>query len=532
LKAVAREKRRGGSLAYVLVISTLAFLVAFVLAGTTSAHLQFANRVSRSQRARLLAEAAVAQAVSNLQNDPDFGSLGQSLRLELPGNPPGSEGYLGFDPAHEVFSTYNLQSDTSRPGYGQRAVPPYSVHLVGAGSCLGVSRKVEAIVTLPPFPYAIASSGPIISDGELLVGSLNGSETAGPITPETLSPAHLASNDSNAASIQLGPRTIVVGDVRSVGGMELSDGVVIKGQTLAYGQPVALPEVPLQSYDPELAQSGFQELPSEMTDATIQGTARVAGDLTVYGELRLDQAKLYVDGRLTVRGPLSGQGLVVASEGATIYTGARIAGGQAVLLSGDDVLIKGGGPLGSFFQGMVYCEGGFEASDITVVGSFVSRGEGAEVRLSNARVLGDSSVTSWTPTLVQTFHFVAGQRNNEPAVQVAGPTTDSFTIQVRVQNREDGPVWTVDDPRDGTTQVFRTAHAAARQVAVVANAIARDLRQRQGGGGDNLVAAAETLEAALTRLAEELAEESGQGFDINQFLSLSDRLRVVLWREL
>ena len=147
------KQRRGGTLAYVLVLSTLAFLAAFVLAGTTSAHLSFANRSSRVLRARLLAEAAVTRAVCQLQADPQWGSHGESLQVSLPGNPEGAGGRLSFDPGQPAFSTFNLEQDTARPGYGQRLVPARSAHLVGEGSCLGVTRCVEAIVTLPPYPY-------------------------------------------------------------------------------------------------------------------------------------------------------------------------------------------------------------------------------------------------------------------------------------------------------------------------------------------------------------------------------------------
>lgn len=524
--------RRGASLVFVLVVATLGFLAAFVLAGSTSAHLSFAQRSSRVVRARLLAEAAVTRAVAELQQDPLYGQAGASITVTFPGDPPGAHGRLTFAEGGGFSSTYNLDSDTSRPGAQGRLVPPHSVHLIGEGECLGVLRRVEAIVTLPPYPYALASSGPIVSDGELLVGSLDESSSSDLVTPESLAPAHLASNHPDPSSISLGPRTTVVGDVRSVGGLELSQGVVIKGQTLAYGEPVALPEIPLESYDPRQGQTGYQQLPSELTEATISGAARADGDLTVYGELTLDQGKLYVDGHLTVRGPLSGRGLIVASQGASLYTGARITGGEAVLLSGGDVLLQGGGPLGSFFQGMVYAEGSFQASDITVVGSFISRGEGAGVRLRNARVLGNPELTSWEPSLSHTFHFAPGPKRNEPAIRIAGPAPGSFAISVRLIS-DDGQVRiAIDDPRGGPTRTFSSWHPAARQVAVLANDLGRELLAGQGGGGTNLVAAAESLEETLRRLQEQLSDRGEIGFDLNRFLSLSDRLRVTLWREL
>lgn len=533
MRSDRRAKRRGGSLAFVLVVATLGFLCAFVFAGSTSAHLAFSRRSSRVTRARTLADSVVTRALAELQQNVEFGQNGEALRVTLPGNPDGSAGELTFAPGATVYSTYNLDSDTSRPGYGGRLVPPHSVHVVGEGRCLDLTQRVEAIVTLPPYPYAIASSGPIESDGELLVGSLDAESAGGTIAVENLLPAHLASNDPVDSSITLGPNSTVMGDIRSVGGLRLSDGVVVKGQTLSYGEPVALPEIPLQEYDPEGRQPGYQVLPSEVTDATISGTARSEGDLTIYGELVLDEGKLYVDGHLTVRGPISGKGVVVAKEGADLYTGARLTDGHAVLLSGDDVRLRGGGPLGSFFQGLVYSEGSFQAEDITVVGSFISRGEGAGVKLSNARVLGETDYTTLEPSASVTFHFVQGERRNEPAVQVAGPTADSFSVEVTIKNSPDGPEIEVLDPIDRTSRICTSYHTAARQIAVVANKFARQL-EGQGvipGSGRNLVAAAETLEATLTRRAQEL-ESSEAEFDLNRFLGVADRLRVTLWREL
>lgn len=529
-----REGSGGGSLAFVLVVTTLAFLTAFVMAGSSSAHLSFANHSSRGLRARLLAEATLTRAVAELQNNVDWGNGGESLQVSLPGSPAEAFGRLTFlEEADQPHSTYNLSSDTSRPGFGGRLVPPHSVHLVAEGNCLGATRRLEAVVSLPPYPYAIASAGPIESDGELLVGSLSEPPSGAAITADDLAPAHLASNHPEENSVRLGPKTVVVGDVRSAGGVVLGQGALIKGQTLAYGQPVALPEVPLERYDPELSPSGYQTLPTELADTTLQGSARADGDLTVYGELNLQQAKLYVNGHLTVRGPISGDGLIVARQGATIYTGARIAGGQSVLLSGDDVQLRGGGPLGSFFYGMVYTEGGFDATDISVVGSFIARGEDAGVKLTNARVLGDSGATSWVPSSSHSFHFVPGQQSHEPAVQMAVPTQDSFAIVARVVLQNGRLEYQVDDPLSGQTRSYSSVQPAARAIATSANQMARQMVESGAQGtGRNLVSTARTLEETLQQLAQETQESAGQGFDLNQFLSIADRMRVTLWREM
>lgn len=533
-KALRCSPVAGSSLALVLVVTTLAFLAAFVMAGSTSAHLGFTNKASQSLRARNLAEAAITQAVAALQADPDFGKSDETIQIVFPENPEGSEGLVSFDPEAPVYSTYNLDADNSRPGFHGRLVPPQSVHIVGVGRCREATRTVETIVSLPPYPYAIASSGPIESDGELLVGSIDPEAGSGIISAEDLRPAHLASNDPAATSVQLGADTTIIGDVQSVGGLRLTDGAVIKGQTLAYGQPVALPEIELGTYDPEGGASSYQELPPYLTDTTIHGVAKAPGDLAVFGDLDLNQGKLYVEGHLTVRGQILGQGLVVARKGAEIFTGARISGGQAVLLSGGDVSIQGGGPLGSFFQGLVYTEGHFQARDITVVGSFISRGDGSGVKLSNARVLGDVSQTSWEPGVSTSFYFVASGSRNEPAIRVSGPTEGSFSIEVRLTEADGEVSYGVTDPQSAEVKTFKSLNAAVRHIALLANDTARLMRldKEPTSEGKNLVAAAETLEESLTNLSDTLRSDTSEGFDINRFLSLAERLKVTHWREI
>ncbi len=529
---------RGASLAFVLVVTALGFLAAFVLAGTSSAHMGFANRVSQDQRARNLAEAAIAEALAHLQEDPSYGQAQETVTVTLPGLPPGAGGTVSFQTvAPDPFSTYNLQSETARPGFRGRTVPAHSVHLVGVGTCGTSERMIEVIATLPPYPYAIASAGPIESDGELLVGAVNNLSETTVWTPEDLLPAHLASNDPNETSIVLGPLTTVVGDVRSVGGLNLEAGAVVKGQTLAYVEPVALPELPLSEYDPALQGSGYQELPPVLSDTTIVGTARSSEDLNIFGDLTLDNSKLFVDGHLRVQGRILGQGLVVAKHGATIANGARISGGQAVLLSGGDVSLRGGGPMGSFFQGLVYAEGEFEARDITVVGSFISRGENARVRLKNARVLGDPQQSVYQPSQGGNFHFVPTGEAHRPAEQVDSPIAGSFTIRVEVQaqHQNGNLIFSITHPITGEVSTSQNLQSAAVAITTMANDIARESNPTTTTGPakqKNLVATSKTLHESLQDLVT--AQESGSqdGFDLNRFLSVAERMRVTLWREL
>ncbi|MCA9791095.1 MAG: hypothetical protein KC910_04840, partial [Candidatus Eremiobacteraeota bacterium] len=76
---------RGASLATALVVGSLAFLAAFILAGSSFAELGYAQRISNERRALGLAESATQMAVARLLQDQNFGKSGEQLQLELAG---------------------------------------------------------------------------------------------------------------------------------------------------------------------------------------------------------------------------------------------------------------------------------------------------------------------------------------------------------------------------------------------------------------------------------------------------------------
>lgn len=478
---------RGATLAFVLVVVTLSLVTAFILAGTSTAHLGFAKASSDRLRARNLAHASVQKALARLLEDPTFGLRGEGLEITLPGDPSTSFGYLTFSGTSDrSHSTYNLNRDNSVPGFHERVVPAHSIHLVGVGCSGGASRTVEAIVQLPPFPYALASSGPIESSGDLIVGSLDTQSTGDPSTDDLL-PAHLASNYTGDSSVVLRGDSMVVGDLRSTGGFELEDSVVVKGQKLPFGDPVSLPKIDVYQYDPAQSGNSYQELPAFTSGLKLKGIARSAGDLSVLGDLDLDNATLYVDGKVTVLGAVVGQGMLISTQGVEIRNGARMAGGNhAVLLSGGDVAISGGGSSDAFFEGFVYTEGQFVAGNVTVVGSFVSQGERARVILSNVRVLGDPTKTKWDRPERRGLKISQGTGEGE----VAG-----------------GESVASDDEEDGQFSL-------------------------SGADGDTLYLDLDLDLNTNSTTRPPSGGSPGDGFDLSRFLGSSEQMRVVLWKEL
>src|SRR5205085_2210527 len=111
---------------------------------------------------------------------------------------------------------------------------------------------------------------------------------------------------------------------------------------------------------------------------TMQGqnhTTASIPDLTVQGDLILNQALLYVKGNLTVQGGLTGSGIVVVL-GSTTVTGATdvAAGNLVALVAMGNVTLIGNAGVKNYFQGLVYTRGTFSASNVTIAGTFVTGG--------------------------------------------------------------------------------------------------------------------------------------------------------------
>lgn len=377
--------RRGLGLASVLVCAALLFLVAFVLLATALASRSLVGKAEEHTRARNLAEAAVYRAIVRLRQDPLFGSRpADMITVTLPGDAEGATGTLQFTGADA--STNNLQGDVARPGWRQRPVPGGTALLVGTGRCGSTELRVPVLVQRSAFPFVLASEGPLLSTGATRVGTLATGTRA------ELLPGDLASNAAVETAVQLGDRSWIGGDVRSAGGIVLAPQAQVQGRTFTYGEKVKLPEIDLDRYDPLLQGIPFQNLPILLGNEVLAGPSRCSTDLVVQGRLTLEGATLFVAGNLTITGGLRGSGLVVVKGSTTIGGGAQLESDRhAVLLSAGDVKLQGLNAGASSFHGLVYTEGGFAADHITLVGTFVARGDRGTV-LDSAQVLFDPEV--------------------------------------------------------------------------------------------------------------------------------------------
>lgn len=381
--------RRGTSLATAILLGALAVTLGFTVAGVSFSHLSVSARLSNVQHARNLAEAAVAQAIERVVSNQGeyFKSAPLDLSVTLPGT-PGGIGVLTFDPAQAAsldipVSTYNMESDQSKLGHGGRVVPKRSIHFVGTGTCNGVVRRVEAILHVPVYKWALSSEGQLSSDGELIVA---GAEHRDDVLPsvqarlDELLPGHIASNYTEGPpSLDLTATTqvFVKGDARAAGPVNLGANATVEGEVKANAGETDLPAIDLADFDPNLF-GAPQGLPDPLPPDLMLGKGglfRYNGDVVV-NELRMPHdgtgVLLWVDGDLVVNGGMNGVGAVFATGNITIRGAGQtnvVADNVCAVVAGGDLTVEGTDRNGSFFQGVVATGGNATFRDVTVLGT-------------------------------------------------------------------------------------------------------------------------------------------------------------------
>lgn len=394
--------RRRGNLLTVITWGGLLAALGFALAGLSVQHLSAMTIHSNRQEAQNLARSVVSKAIERLLSDPTFCKTpqpGQILKVELQGSRPGAVGLLSFHQGTAgdnqiAYSVNNLKGTQPVPGANNRPVAPAQAQLIGEGRSGGSVRKVVAVLAVPPFPYAIAAAGPVSAQGGLTLGALEAAPEGDLPADAPLFPADLLSNFPGSQAIFLGANTRIAGDVKAAGGVDLDPNapegsIRVEGTIKSGAAPEALPKIPLSDYDPQ--NKPFTALNSEVysNPLRVAGVMRRQGGLRADNGLALDSGLLFIDGDLTVHGGLSGKGVVVCTGKVTLDGQNHLESGNGVaLLAGKDLSITGQDSDSSYFQGLVYTEGTFQANRVSIVGTLIAAGRNDEpVTLVRSRVL-------------------------------------------------------------------------------------------------------------------------------------------------
>lgn len=404
---------KGVGLANTLVVITIIVTLAFTVASVSFSHLSVSTRLSNAEVARNRAESVVAMAIDRVITDreasnPDFAG---TVTLPVPASEPPGSGVACFDPLQAQaqlipHSTNNITADVSKIGDLGRVVPAHGIHVIGVGRCNGVERRIEAILLIPKFPFSIASSGRITSNGGLKVVSLDDlSLLAGgglsSIPPDQVNPGDIASNSNDASqAMQLqGTGIHITGDARAVGGIDYDTStVVVDGSILPNSDKTYLPKLNLSDYDPA-SKPGLVTVSGNQSNLTVDNWTRSSGDLFVSGGLKLDSGVLYVDGNLSVNGGISGKGAVIATGNVEVFGGGvQTSDNVAAILAGQGLKLQANQADQAQIKGLIYTEGDLTADWVTLGGAAVANagGAGSQVSLNNVDLAYNESSTELT----------------------------------------------------------------------------------------------------------------------------------------
>ncbi|MCE7872436.1 hypothetical protein DYH09_18940 [bacterium CPR1] len=404
-----RKHRRGVGLGTVLVVVALVGTLGMALAGVSVQHLSLMARSLNRSQALDLARSAMAMGLERVLTDNAYGTRpGEDTTLTFTDS-LGQKGQLTFDQGKAgqlkiPYSINNLNGTGPVPAYDGDVIPHKSVHLVAVGKTRsGVTRSVEVMLRLPPYPYAAASDFSIDASG-IIVGGLDPGAPLG-MPRGRLRPASIFSNAKGRHAVKLGDRSTVAGDLLAQGEIEVDRGASVAGQVREQQEPRDLPKIKIEDYDPIVKGRPYFPMDGVYPDGlTFTGELRREGDLTIEGSMGLQGAVMFVDGAVNIAGALTGKGVLVATGNITINDHAELSAQDRVaLISKKKLTLKGGGYRSSLIQGMLYSEGGFEADQLTLRGVLIARDGGhnsgkPEVKLTNSRVIKDNGIVSVTLT--------------------------------------------------------------------------------------------------------------------------------------
>ncbi len=370
-------RRRGASLATVLLLLAVLSVLVFTVAQSSILHLFFSTEVDSRQHARNLAESAIARALAEVLQNETYGATHQpGQAITVTGPVAGSTGYLSFNQGEasgqgSPYSTNNLAGAGSVPG-DHCAVPRGVLHLMGTGRVGQVVQTVEVMYYRPPYPKGLASSGPIAAEALSLMGLPAGVPYPG--QPADRLPGSLFSNNRGTPAIDLKAGSDITGDVASPGTISLQPGVRVAGEVRPGSGPQPIPDFDLAAMVGRAKTvAGTKYIEGVVGPQTVDWYTGSTTGVTIGGDLTLDNGVLWVDGSLTVQGAIKGKGVVLARDRITLIGGASFRADNAVALAcGQELDLRGGGQADHFFQGVLYSEKSIQASDLTVLGCAVA----------------------------------------------------------------------------------------------------------------------------------------------------------------
>ena len=399
-----RLRSTGMTIGTVLLLVTVGSLAVFTMVAMAFFHMRFSNVVVNQRSARNIAESALSTALTKVWESDKYGVTRDTTdTIHITSTTDeAAEGFLAFNEADASrlgvpYSTNNFESEKAVEGGNGRTVPDSTVHLVAVGKCRGAQYKAEILYYVPPYPNALASSGPVVSTGGLLVAGIPTLEKAASMGPsgikvDKLEPGHILSNAKGKKAIYLGPDSSVRGDVVAVGSIEVVNPVDIQGEVRPNASPQTVPNLNVNDVFTRLndIETRDKVMSSTVADGHIVDYfTEASAPLTVKGDLVLDGGVLYCRDDLNIQGKVTGNGAIFSLGDVKIDGGADLsAKDQVAVVAKGSLELHGTSKDTQFFNGLIYSESEILASDITIIGAAVVNGDDkSQLELDNVTLV-------------------------------------------------------------------------------------------------------------------------------------------------
>ncbi len=387
-----RQQTGGGTLSAVLLVLSFAAIMTFAIAGRFIARQRFTRNLELAGQAEALARSGLATCIAEIRRNREFGTTATTRQHQL--NMPGV-GVATTDVVNNLAGSARLEG-----------CPTGCAMLTSTGEHRGVKSTLRCTIAAPPFPYAIASTGPIRSTGGLTMGAIPpGFDPRNGLDVSRLQKAEMItqSEDDGSPALLLQGQCTLVGKAKSAGTAQVPPQETC--EVLEDVQEDSVPRIPLA----ELAQEGTI---LTLTQPTYNALEKLAGQYQFSGPrlhfrqgLQLNGATLRIQGDLVIDGPVSGIGALVVDGDVTLNGGAELsADNQCAILASGDVAVVGRGRDTSFFQGLIYAagDGGLRLQDCTVVGTVLNAGDNAPMQVDRAAVAFNPAVLNFAVDLSAT----------------------------------------------------------------------------------------------------------------------------------
>lgn len=462
------------------------------------------------------------------------GAFGDAVDGAIPHPFDTKAGYsLTFDPGKPGHSINNVKGDApivSDAG----TCPPGAMLLISTGHCNGYTKVARALVAIPPYPYAIASSGPIRSQAGLTLGSVPaGYDPTQGLDLSKLTPAEMMTqgqDDAGGAALVIKGKSTLVGKVRSAGSADVDlNQVEVRGEIVPHAKTDDVPVLDLAALD-------FTSDPSTQTISessfgdkqTLSGLLQWSGSNLKFDKgLDLNGATVRVRGNLEINGPLSGVGALLVDGNVTIHGGAQLsADNQVAVLSGGSVSVQGSSQGSSYVQGLIYAAGadGIKLQDTTVVGTVLNAGhtdsgEGAPMQVERATVALDPKSANFSVEKGFSGYPAEGFRFSDSG----GGTIGFLRLKQRLINGREQTPTPAYFASISQTSLSSTDFEFYLPNGELDNGLLAEAMRDARVPVNNLQGQVETAVSSGT----------GSNFhlDLNKFLNATDRLRVVWIRD-